>query len=109
MKEYDPEWARAFWTGLVAASCDHARMLAAVRTPVLLTHHFREIDPDTGGLMGAISDEQVARVRALVTQAGQRFELVDVPDMAHAMHRHDPELFARTIDDWASSLDAVTA
>jgi pimeloyl-ACP methyl ester carboxylesterase len=41
LKEYDPEWARAFWTGSVAASCDHARMLAAVKVPVLLTHHFR--------------------------------------------------------------------
>ena len=30
LKEYDPEWARAFWTGTVAASCDHARMLASV-------------------------------------------------------------------------------
>ncbi len=29
LKEYDPEWARAFWSGTVAASCDHARMLGA--------------------------------------------------------------------------------
>ena len=41
LKEYDPEWGRAFWTGTVAASCDHARMLARVKVPVLLTHHFR--------------------------------------------------------------------
>ena len=27
LKEYDPEWGRAFWDGTVAASCDHARML----------------------------------------------------------------------------------
>ena len=44
LKEYDPEWARAFWTGTVAASCDHARMLASVKVPVLLTHHFRMVD-----------------------------------------------------------------
>ncbi len=24
MKEYDPEWARSFWTGLAGAGCDHA-------------------------------------------------------------------------------------
>ena len=29
LKEYDPEWGRAFWTGTVAASCDHERMLRA--------------------------------------------------------------------------------
>ena len=27
LKEYDPEWGRSFWTGTVAASCDHERML----------------------------------------------------------------------------------
>ena len=102
MKEYDPEWARSFLSGLVAASCDHARMLSSVRTPVLLTHHFREIDAETGGLMGAISEEQVRRVGELVTGAGQSFELVDLPDAAHAMHRHDPELFATTVRTWAS-------
>ena len=53
LKEYDPEWARAFWTGAVAASCDHARMLASVRVPVLLTHHFRKVDDATGDLLGA--------------------------------------------------------
>ena len=32
--------------------------------------------------------------------AGQQFELLDVPDSAHAMHRHDPGLYARTIAGW---------
>ena len=58
--EYDPEWGRAFWTGTVGASCDHDRMLRAVKVPVLLTHHFRHVDPTTGLLMGAASDTQVA-------------------------------------------------
>jgi hypothetical protein len=107
MKEYDPEWARSFWTGHAAASCDHARMLASVRTPVLLTHHYPEIDPETGSLMGAVSDEQVGRARELVTrEAGQPFEVVDLPDMAHAMHAHDPDRFARTILTWSSTLTA---
>jgi hypothetical protein len=47
LKERDPEWARAFATGTVAASCDHERMLASVKEPVLLTHHFRAIDEAT--------------------------------------------------------------
>src|SRR3546814_11297120 len=58
LKEYDPEWGRAFWTGTVAASCDHERMLRAVKVPVLLTHHFRLVDEATGSLMGALSDMQ---------------------------------------------------
>ncbi len=79
-------------------------MLASVKVPILLTHHFREIDPDSGGLMGAVSDEQVARARELVTGAGQPFEVVDLPEMAHAMHLHDPERFAKIIVDWSSTL-----
>jgi len=58
LKEYDPEWGRAFWTGTVAAGCDHARMLRAVKVPVLFTHHFRRVDEATGLIMGAISDLQ---------------------------------------------------
>src|SRR5580698_9591051 len=40
LKEYDPEWGRAFWTGSVGASCDHDQMLRSVHVgSVLLTHH----------------------------------------------------------------------
>jgi pimeloyl-ACP methyl ester carboxylesterase len=104
MKEYDPEWARAFWTGAATAGCDHARMLAAVKAPVLLTHHYRAIDADTAGLMGAISDEQARRVGELVVSAGEPFEYVNLPDMAHAMHVQDPELFTRLLLDWSRTL-----
>lgn len=106
MKEYDPEWARSFWSGAAGAGCDHLRMLSSVKVPMLLTHHFREIDADTGGLMGAVSDRQVRRARELVTAAGQLFEVVDLPDMAHAMHAHEPQQFTTTIVDWASRLSS---
>lgn len=107
MKEYDPEWARSFWTGLAGAGCDHLRMLSSVKVPILLTHHFREIDPATGGLMGAVSDQHVAYARKLVTAAGQAFEVIDLPEMAHAMHAHDPQRFTSTIVDWTSSLSST--
>jgi pimeloyl-ACP methyl ester carboxylesterase len=106
LREYDPEWARSFWSGLATSGCDHSRMLSSITVPLLLTHHYREIDPATGGLMGAISDEQVARAQALVSGAGQPVEIVDLPDMVHAMHRREPALFARTIAQWATRLEA---
>ena len=53
LREYDPEWGRAFVSGTATASCDHASMLARVRVPVLYTHHFRTVDPGTGRLIGA--------------------------------------------------------
>jgi len=106
MKEYDPEWGRAFWTGSATVGCDHERMLASVRVPVLFTHHFRQVDAATGTLMGAISDLQAARARALVEAAGQPFEYRSFPEMPHSMHGADPELYARTVTEWAATLPA---
>lgn len=104
IKEYDPEWGRAFWTGTVAASCDHAAMLARVKVPVLFTHHFRRVDEATGILMGAAADVQAARVRELVEATGQPFEYRSFPTTGHAMHDQDPALFASTLTEWALKL-----
>lgn len=104
LKEYDPEWGRAFWTGTVAASCDHARMLARVRVPVLLTHHFRMVDEATGVVIGALAEVQAARVRELVTASGQPFAYRSFPEMGHSMHGQDPKLFTHTLVEWANTL-----
>ena len=104
LKEYDPEWGRSFWTGTVAAACDHERMLAAVKVPVLLTHHFRMIDEATGALLGAMSDLQAERVRELVSGASNPVEYVSLPTMGHSLHGQDPRLYADTITTWATAL-----
>ncbi len=108
LKEYDPEWGRAFWTGRFAAACDHQRMLASVKVPVLFTHHFRTIDEQTGVLMGASSDLQVQRVRELVTDAGNRFDYVDLPTMPHSLHGSDAGLYVDTLVGWADQLHGTT-
>ena len=104
LKEYDPEWGRAFWTGTVAASCDHERMLSSVKVPVLLTHHFRITDETTGGVRGAMSDVQAKRVLELVAAAGQRIDYVSLPMMGHAMHQQDPKAFVKVLTEWAAKL-----
>jgi pimeloyl-ACP methyl ester carboxylesterase len=109
LKEYDPEWGRAFWSGTVAASCDHARMLSSVKVPVLFTHHFRHIAEETGFLMGAISDLQAARARELVAAAGQPFEYRSFPEMPHSMHGADPKRFVQTLVEWATTLPPGSA
>ncbi len=103
LKEYDPEWGRAFWTGTVAASCDHARMLSSVRCPVLITHHFRMVDGH-GRLLGALSDVQGEYARALVEKTGSPVAYLSFPRMGHSMHGQDPELFTKTLVDWAATL-----
>ena len=104
LKEYDPEWGRAFWTGTVAASCDHARMLASVKVPVLFTHHFRVVDEANGRLIGALSDLQAARARELISAAGQPVDYRSFPTMDHSMHGQDPKLFTDTLTGWAKTL-----
>ncbi|HEY1563021.1 MAG TPA: alpha/beta hydrolase [Caulobacteraceae bacterium] len=106
LKEYDPEWGRAFWTGTMGASCDHARMLRCVKVPVLFTHHFRHVDEATGFVMGAISDLQASQVRALIEEAGQAFDYRSFPQTGHSMHGQDPQLFADTLAGWAEGIAA---
>jgi pimeloyl-ACP methyl ester carboxylesterase len=105
LKEYDPEWGRAFWTGTVAASCDHERMLRSVKVPVLLTHHFRMVDETTGELMGAMADVQAQRVQELLGQAGVTVDYRSFPTVGHSMHGTEPDLYVDTLVDWAGSLD----
>jgi hypothetical protein len=104
LKEYDPEWGRAFVSGAATASCDHASMIANVTVPVLLTQHFHQVDEATGVLVGAMSDLQAARAGELVTGAGQDLTFLSFPDMPHAMHRYQPALFTDTVVGWARKL-----
>ena len=104
VKEYDPEWARAFITGTVSTTCDHARMLSRVKCPVLFTHHSSSVDPATGIVMGASTVQQVDQVERLVKGAGQPFTRLSFPKMGHSMHGEDPALFVRTIAEWAKTL-----
>jgi pimeloyl-ACP methyl ester carboxylesterase len=106
LKEYDPEWGRAFWEGTVAQSCPHETLLAQVKVPVLLTHHFRIVNPESGNLLGALSDLQAAKVRELVGAAGAPIEYVSLPDAAHALHFADPERFVQAVGGWAKRLAA---
>ena len=104
LKEYDPEWVRAFWTGTFSAACPHDKMLAAVKVPVMFTHHLRVIDETSGALLGAVSDLQVERVRQLITATGNLFEYRSFPQMGHSMHGQDPQLYTDTLVEWANSL-----
>jgi pimeloyl-ACP methyl ester carboxylesterase len=101
LKEYDPEWGRSFWTGSVAAACDHERMLRSVKvSAVLLTHHMRMTDEASGFLFGAMSDQQAQRVQTLLSGAGVAVEYRSFPDVGHSMHGERPQLYVDTLLDW---------
>jgi pimeloyl-ACP methyl ester carboxylesterase len=105
LREYDPEWGDAFFSGRVALNCDHESMLTHVKVPVLFTHHFHFEDPDTGNLLGAISDRQVQHVRSLVESTGNSFTLRTFPEMPHAMHSADPQTYVATVTEWLTALE----
>ncbi len=104
LREYDPEWADAFYTGRVALTCDHENMLRQVKVPVLVTHHFRVTDPETGNLLGAISDQQASHARKLIEGTGSPVTYRSFPSMGHSMHGADPALYSQTIDEWIETL-----
>jgi hypothetical protein len=97
-------WARAFISGTAAASCDHARMLAAVKVSVLYTHHFRNIDPQSGMLIGAASDQQAACACELMRSAAQRVDYRSFPSIGHRRHSLYPQLFVQNLVEWTSTL-----
>ncbi|GAA4916292.1 pimeloyl-ACP methyl ester carboxylesterase [Actinomycetospora succinea] len=105
LREYDPEWGRAFTSGAATASCDHVTMLRAVRVPVLFTHHFRTVDEQTGRLVGASTDQQARRACELVAEAGQRIDYRSFPEMPHSMHEHAPKQYVETVLDWVATLE----
>jgi hypothetical protein len=72
----------------------------------LLTHHARAVNPATGQFSGALSHVQAAKVREIVTTAGQPFVYVSLPTAAHAMHQADPARFAQVLTTWARTLPA---
>ena len=104
LKEYDPEWGKAFISGRATASSEHANMISNVKVPVLFTHHFHQVDENSGAVVGALSDLQARRVQELVTAAGQDITYLSFPKMPHAMHTHDPALYADTVSKWAAAL-----
>jgi pimeloyl-ACP methyl ester carboxylesterase len=107
LREYDPEWSRAFLEGTMSMSLPHELLLTQVKTPILLTHHARAIDPVTGHLAGALSDFQAEKAGELIVTTGMAFERQSFPDAEHAMHATDPELFVNTLTKWESSLMKV--
>ncbi|WP_245722145.1 hypothetical protein [Nocardia crassostreae] len=104
LKEYDPEWALAWVTDAANAGCDHATMLAQNKVPALLTHHFHMTDPDTGQLMGAMTDIQAQQARRLLETTGQPVTYTPL-DAPHTMHDPEPELYVKVVTEWIATLD----
>jgi hypothetical protein len=77
---------------------------ALSQTPVLFTDHLRTVDPDTGFLIGALSDLQARHALELLANARVTVDYRSFDQMGHSMHGQDPRLFTDTLLDWSSKL-----
>ena len=101
LKEYDPEWGRAFWTGTVTGGCDHERMLrlgegaGAVHPPL---PPGRRVDRRAhGGQLGRAGrpgPRAASRARATRSSSSR------CPRGA-LLHGQDPKAYADTLTTWA--------
>ena len=104
IKEYDPEWGKACFTGTISASCNHAQMLSSVKCPVLHTMHMSFVDKQTGKFMGSLSEEQKNMVVTLIKESGESYTAINFPEMVHSMHGQDPDLYVKTLKEWINTL-----
>ena len=97
---FDPDFARAFVDGRMYGTFSHAEALRSVAVPVLLMHA-RWLRLEDRGLVGALDDDDVRRVRELAPQT-----LVRRFDANHVIHRFDPEGFSRAVREFARTVPA---
>jgi pimeloyl-ACP methyl ester carboxylesterase len=95
---YDPDFARAFVDGRFYKGLDHAEALRHVKCPVLVLHAnwFRH---PRYGLVGAMDDQDAARIQALVPHAQYK----KIP-ANHVIHVFEPEKFLKEIEVFSSQL-----
>lgn len=87
ISEYDADFSRACLDGSIHADFSHEAALRKVRCPVLLLQADWFMHP-TLGLVGAMNDDDVARVKACLPQV----ELQRVHG-AHQLHVDQPQVF----------------
>jgi hypothetical protein len=59
----------------------------------------------SGGVLAAWLSAEPEGIRSRMGPLpGQGFTCLSFPDMPHSMHRHRPELFTRTLTEWAGKL-----
>ena len=106
LKEYDPEWGRAFWTGTVAAvvrpradaaqrqgarCCSRTTCASSTRPPASCSARCPTSRP--------------SGCRRSSPEPASRCEYRSFPDVGHSMHGDRPDLYVETLLDWVTSLD----
>ena len=98
LSTFDPDFVRAFVDGRFYQGFDHAQALRQVRCPMLVLHADWFRHPQYG-LVGAMDDEDAARVQALVPHA--QYKKISAN---HVIHFFKPQAFVREVTMFASGI-----
>ena len=96
--QFDGTFSQAFVDGSFGAGFDHAEALARIEQPVLFLH--ANFFVQDGLLVGALDDDDVARVRSLVRGPWTYVRM----DCGHVIALDAPEAEAREIGNWYAAL-----
>ena len=95
---FDPDFARAFVDGRFYEGIDHAEALSRVTCPVLVLHaSWRRYA--RYGLVGAMDDEDAARIKELAPQS-----LYKKIPANHVIHADKPERFVAAIEEFGAAI-----
>jgi pimeloyl-ACP methyl ester carboxylesterase len=97
---FDPDFARAFVDGRFYEGLDHADALERVRCPLLVLHADWRRFPEHG-LVGAMDDDDAARIRQLVPHS--QYERIPAN---HVIHMFEPKRFVEAVSAFALSAAA---
>lgn len=93
---YDPAFSRGFLDGAFDGSFDHADALRRVSCPMLLIHANWFVSKQHG-LVGAMTDQDAARVQELAPHCNY----LSLPS-GHVVHQEQPKVFIRELLRFAS-------
>lgn len=101
LSTFDPDFARAFVDGRFYAGLDHEDALKRLKAPLLVLHAdwFRHLEY---GLVGAMDDNDAARIQALVPGAEYR----KIP-ANHVIHAFKPAAYIEALEQFGAKVASL--
>ena len=100
LSEYDVDFSLATIDGRLTEGFDPERTLEKITCPVLLIHA-RWSRHETWGLLGALDDHDVTKIRAILKD----LTYVQV-DSIHDVHLSNPKKFIKVVDEYLGSVQS---
>ncbi|MDD5639191.1 MAG: alpha/beta hydrolase [Candidatus Pacebacteria bacterium] len=100
ISEYDVDFSKATIDGRLSEGFNPEEVLKRIQCPVLLIHAYWSRH-ETWGLMGALDDNDVIKIRSIV----KNIQVAKV-NVIHDVHLAKPEVFIKVVDDYLAQKPA---